>query len=85
MTKERREELRAELGVRYPVRRTRFQPGDKVYVRVYGGEEVERVVVEELEPCVVICTEETWAKRQQWDFLEGLGFPHEDVRHRGIA
>ena len=64
------------------MRDTRFSPGDPVYVKCFGGEIKERIVVEEKTKCVIVCTEDTWMKRQYWDRTEGIGFPIEDVSPR---
>ena len=62
-----------------------FAKGDRVWAREYGGRDLDRRVVRELETRVVICTEEEFTRAEsEGRDPDGVGFPRKDVRHHGV-
>ena len=54
--------------------------GDVVKIRVFGGDVVERVVIEERETVVVACKPDEYRQAaQEGRKPQGVGFPLEDV------
>lgn len=54
--------------------------GEVVKIRVYGGDVVERVVIEERETVVIACNPREYERAmQEGRKAQGVGFPLEDV------
>ncbi len=61
----------------------RFNRGDRVYVRVAGGGEVERVVWEDRDSITLITNDEEFVKMMEGKVaLWPVGFHAEDVRQK---